>query len=87
MPSLRRPVVLLLVALVTVVAVVVGVRLTSEGEGRPVLLVCGCTGMADEFEPLAEALRAFGRDVTIVDLPENGSAVFAESGGVPIVDP
>ena len=78
--SVRRPLVLVLGVLLLVAVVVVGVRLaTGGGEGRPVLLVYGYTGTTEELEPLADALRAAGRDVTTVDLPENNTVDLWDS--------
>src|SRR3954454_19124178 len=63
-----------------VAAVVAAFRITSSDDGkRPVLLVYGYMGSTDELEPLADALRSAGRDVTVVDLPENNTVDLRES--------
>jgi triacylglycerol lipase len=73
--SLRRPLVVAVVGvLLLVAAVVVGVRLASgDDEGRPVLLVYGYQGTTGQMEPLADALYAAGRNVTVVDLPDDNT--------------
>ncbi|MGY1709467.1 lipase family alpha/beta hydrolase [Geodermatophilus sp. SYSU D00758] len=78
----RRPLLLLLAlltAFLVVVGVVVGIRLAEDVEGRPVLLVYGYGGDGEQMEPLAEALRIAGRDVTIVELPENNTVDLWDS--------
>ncbi|WP_345771127.1 lipase family alpha/beta hydrolase [Geodermatophilus normandii] len=80
-PSLRRPLVLVVGLLLVVAAVVVGVRLATgdDDEGRPVLLVYGYQGTTEQMEPLADALRAAGRNVTIVDLPDDNTGDLWDS--------
>jgi triacylglycerol lipase len=77
---LRRPLLVVVGVLLVVAAVVVGVRIVSgDDEGRPVLLVYGYQGTTEQLEPLAEALRAAGRDVTVVDLPDNNTGDLWDS--------
>lgn len=79
-PVLRSPLVLVLAVLLVVAAVVVGVRLVrGDEQGRPVLLVYGYQGTTEQMEPLAAALRAAGRNVTVVDLPDDNTGDLWDS--------
>lgn len=81
--SPRRSLLLLLGVVLLVAAVVAAVRIASDDDGnRPVLLVYGYMGSTDELEPLADALRSAGRDVTLVDLPEDNTVDLRESARV-----
>lgn len=74
----RRRFLLALVGLVLVAAVVIAVIVVRPQRGQapgqgvpgPVLLVPGYGGSAASLEPLAVALRSAGRDVTVVQLPD-----------------
>lgn len=82
-PARRRPSVVLLAvlvaALVLTAAVLVATRLTDDGREDPVLVVYGYNGSADEMETLADAITASGRDVTIVDLPDDNTGNLWDS--------
>lgn len=81
----RRSVLLatvLAVLLLAAAAIVVGVRLASDDEGAPVLLVYGYGGTTDDLQPLAGAMSAAGRDVTLVELPDNNTGDLRESATV-----
>ena len=86
-PTRRRPVVAGL-ALATVCAAVLAVLLLTGRAGPaaapaaeppaqdrpgPVLLVPGYGGRTTDLQPLADRLRAAGRDVTVVALPGDGT--------------
>jgi triacylglycerol lipase len=77
----RRRFVLAVACLLAVVAIVAGVVLLTALRGRlvapvdqsragPVLLVPGYGGSAASLQRLADRLRAAGRDVTVVELPD-----------------
>lgn len=79
----RRRFVLVVALLLAVVAVVAGVvvltglrsRLVApvdQSRAGPVLLVPGYGGSATSLQGLADRLRAAGRDVTVVALPDRG---------------
>lgn len=81
-PARRR--LLLAVLAVALVAIVVGVALgvlarapavvpVAQDEPGPVLLVPGYGGNTSEVDKLAATLRAQGRDVTVVAMPDNGT--------------
>jgi triacylglycerol lipase len=85
----RRPV-LVMVALLVVGAAVLaavllqrsptpGVEPEAEERPGPILLVPGYGGGTRVLEPLAERLRATGRDVTVVALPGDGTGDLRES--------
>jgi triacylglycerol lipase len=74
--------------LLVVAAVIVAVTLVAHG-GRtagavdqsrpgPVLLVPGYDGSVTSLKPLAESLRATGRDVTVVELPDRARGDLAD---------
>jgi triacylglycerol esterase/lipase EstA (alpha/beta hydrolase family) len=80
---------------VLVAAVVGGTAAVRARQGRgpdvtpvaqdaqpPVLLVPGYGGATDDLEPLAAALRAQGRDATIVDLAGDGTGDLHLQAGV-----
>jgi triacylglycerol lipase len=79
----RRRVVLTVIALLTVAAVALAVVLLSrpgttaepvaQTRPGPVLLVPGYGGGTGSLQSLAAELTARGRDVTVVDLPGNGT--------------
>ena len=80
----RRRVVLTLLALVAVAAVVLVVAVASRSSAPeagpvsqerpgPVLLVPGYGGATGSVQGLADALRAAGRDATVVGLPGDGT--------------
>jgi pimeloyl-ACP methyl ester carboxylesterase len=77
----RRRFVLVVALVLAVVAIIAGVVLLTALRGRlvapvdqgrpgPVLLVPGYGGSAESLQGLADRLRAAGRDVTVVDLPD-----------------
>jgi triacylglycerol esterase/lipase EstA (alpha/beta hydrolase family) len=91
----RRSVVLTLIALLTVAAAALAVVLLSgpattaepveQARPGPVLLVPGYGGGTVSLQSLAAELTARGRDVTVVDLPGNGTGdleAAAEALGV-----
>jgi len=82
LPSRRRGplIALVLVVVAVLVAVVLVVVLTSRDSGpRPVVLVYGYMGTTDQLEPLATALRATDRDVTVADLPDHNTGDLRDS--------
>ncbi|NEK84498.1 alpha/beta fold hydrolase [Blastococcus saxobsidens] len=59
------------------------VRLPAAGEEPgPVLLVPGYGGNTAVLEPLADRLRAAGRDVTVIAVPGDGTGDLRESAAV-----
>ncbi len=86
----RRRVVLGLVALLVVTAAVLTTVLVlrpgstvaepvAQDRPGPVLLVPGYGGATGSLQSLADLLAADGRDVTVVELPGNGTGDLAES--------
>jgi triacylglycerol esterase/lipase EstA (alpha/beta hydrolase family) len=82
MSSRRRLLFFAMAVLLTAAMVLVGVRLLAGGgtrtvpdQARPgtVLLVPGYGGSQTALSVLADALRAAGRDATVVDLPGDGT--------------
>lgn len=73
---------LVLAAVVAVVLVVVVARrsapATDQTAPGPVLLVPGYGGSSESLRPLAAALRAQGRDVTVVELPDRAQGDLSE---------
>jgi len=81
-PAGRRARLVLLTVLAVVVlaavAVLVVLRFMPDGE-RPVLLVPGAAGAPADWEGMAAALGATGRDVTVVELPVAGTGDLWDS--------
>jgi triacylglycerol esterase/lipase EstA (alpha/beta hydrolase family) len=82
MSSRRRVLFAALAGVLAVALVLAGARLLLRGEARPgpdqavpgtVLLVPGYGGSQAALSRLADALRAAGRDATLVDLPGDGT--------------
>ncbi len=88
-PARRRLVVgVLALVVVAALSLAAAVLLRPSGEAAepaaqeipgPVLLVPGYGGRTDALQPLAERLRAEGRDATVVALPGNGTGDLRES--------
>ena len=90
-PARRRLVLGLLAALVAGVlagGVAFAVHATSgagsveQDRPGPVLLVPGYGGATDSLQPLATTLRATGRDVTVVALPDRATGDLTAQAGV-----
>jgi triacylglycerol lipase len=88
----RRRFVLAVAGLLAVVAIVVGVVALTALRSRlvppvdqsrpgPVLLVPGYGGSAGSLQALAVRLRAAGRDVTVVDLPDRAQGDLTDQAG------
>ncbi len=86
-PARRRFVLGLVALLVLLAAVIAGLAVRSRSTSAtapdqsrpgPVLLVPGYGGSVASLAPLAGSLRASGRDVTVVDLPDQARGDLAD---------